>query len=179
MQSQELPSRPAWYRVPSKLEWFVIAAVVVGLAVLLFDPKLWASSGKVLVPVRVIVFDATTHKPIQGASVRVVWPRATLQEVAETLGNVLPEDRFSQTTDPVSTAADGSAVFHIVIGSGASWKNRYGIVFTDYNWVMVQASGYGTVLVPLRHEPTPRKWLREQEFLPVYVGVSRTDGQQP
>jgi hypothetical protein len=172
-------SRSGWLRAPNVTEWIVIAAIIVALGWLLFTQGKWAASGTLRVPVRVVVFDATTHQTLRGASVRVVRLRKPAGEVVTASRPLLSADAFAETTDPLPTDKDGAAMFHVEMGTGASHKNPQGIVHTDFYWVMVRADGYGTALVPIRHEPTQRKWLSEQAFLPVYAGLSQSDQVQP
>jgi|GEM_PF-6235835 len=46
-----------WWSL-TRLEWGVLAAIFVCLILLLWPGGKWASSGEIVVPVRVIVFDA-------------------------------------------------------------------------------------------------------------------------
>lgn len=179
MESPESPCRDRWYKTPTKLEWFVIAILVVGLAVLLFAPRQWASSGRMLVPVRVVVFDAATHKPIQGASVRIVRCQASLEEVAGNGPQKVSASDFSEPTDLRLTDADGAAVVPVEFTTGASHKNPQSKLHTDFYWISVSTNGFGKALLPIRHEPINRKWMSEQTFLPVYVGMSQHDNLNP
>jgi hypothetical protein len=78
-------------------------------------------------------------------------------------------DELSNSNDFV-TAANGIAVVPFKFYTNASNKNPITRAHTSYAWVIVHAEGYGGTVVPVRHESTPTKQLREQGLM-VPVGL--------
>ena len=169
MKSWLLKARPK-----TLVEWLVVAAIVAILAALLIPPAKWASSGSVTIPVDVVVFDAQSAKPIEGAFVAIVWaPPATgefeLHEYQERLssGFAAIEEIGPQTNDA------GLVIIDQEFRTGANYERPTPYAHTRWYWLLVSAKGYGSVAVPLRYESMASKDLKAMGRLPAYVGLIR------
>ncbi|GAB5445111.1 MAG: hypothetical protein Fues2KO_54600 [Fuerstiella sp.] len=164
-----LKARP---RTP--VEWLAIAAVFAILVAILISETKWASSGSVIIPVDVEVFDAYSATPIEGAFVAIVWaPPATsefeLHEYRDKLSN-----GFSAINETgVQTNVAGRATIDQQFRTGANHKMPIAHVHTRWYWVLVSAADYGSVSVPLRYESMTSKDLKAMGRLPAYVGLTR------
>ncbi|MEQ9410675.1 MAG: hypothetical protein RIK87_23260 [Fuerstiella sp.] len=165
-------------RPKTLLEWLVVAAIVAILAALLIPPAKWASSGSVTIPVDVVVFDAHSAKPIEGAFVAIVRaPPASgefeLNEYQEGLSN-----GFSAIHEiGVQTDVSGLATIDQEFRTGANHERPISHAHTRWYWVLVSADDYGSVAVPLRYESMATKELKTQGRFPAYVGLIHTSSK--
>lgn len=156
------------------IEWLVIAAIVAILVAVVVPQPKWASSGSVTIPVDVVVFDARSATPIEGAFVAIVWaPPATgefeLHEYFDRLSS-----GFSAINKIVAkTNGAGIATIDREFRTGASHKRPISHAHTSWYWVLVSADDYGSVAVPLRYESITSKELKALGRLPAYVGLAR------
>lgn len=164
-------------RRPTLIEFLVIVAIITVLAALLIPPVQWASSGDIDVPVRVFVFDADLAIPIEGAVVGIIrcqpW---SSDEFLKDYRDRVPTDVFDAIDESVkgTTSPEGIAVISYRFRTGASHTNPVTWAHTSWYWVAVKAEGYGGAFIPVRHESTPNKKLREDKELRVPVGLMPT-----
>ncbi len=160
------------------IEWLILIAIVAILVALLLPPVKWASSGSVTIPVDIVVFDAMTAAPIEGADVAIVWaPPATgefqLHEYTERISPGLQAmDGIAATTND-----SGMATIDHEFRTGANYERPQTHAHTRWYWLLVSADGYGTVAVPLRYESMTSAELRRQGRLPAYVGLVRFESE--
>jgi hypothetical protein len=160
----------------SLIEWLILVMILAIVIALTLPGPQWASSGTIEMPVRIVVFDAKTTLPISDADVAIFRaPPATgnfdLAEYRDPIANTLAameRDDLGKKTD-----SNGSATIVFEFRTGASHVHTESRAHTSWYWVIVSADGYGSAVLPLRYETLPTKVLREQEFLPAYVGLIR------
>jgi hypothetical protein len=134
----------------------------------------WASNGTIRFPVRVFVFDATQRTPIAEAKVAVfrsppvLGPNSVSQE-----GRSYRADQIEPVTDAVhgTTDTDGMAVLEFEFATSANNTRPASEAHTRWAWVEVSANGYGTVVVPVRHDSTKTADMQKQGELLVPVGL--------
>lgn len=157
------------------VEWLVVIVIVAFLAGLLIPPVVWVADGTIEVPVRVVVFDAATARPITNAAVGIVRaPSAEgvigLEERREVVAMALPAIDLEEFA--VRADENGSATIDVTFNTVCSNRNPERRAHTGSFWVIVSADGYGRVVVPLRYQSTPTASLQDQGELPVYVGIA-------
>jgi len=168
----EPPKPPLWRRL-TVVEWLVILAIVSVLTALIVPETQWASDGRIEFPVRVVVFDAEKAQPISGAEVALTHlsPVTEVDKIPNPVPrnflNDLPEDRRHRTGD------DGSVTINYNFNTGASNRSPRPRAHLRWEWVIVRAKGYGTVVIPVRHDSMETKALRELGELIVPVGLMR------
>jgi hypothetical protein len=165
-------------RRPSLVESLVLVTIIAILVALLLPGPQWAADGSIEVPVRVRVFDAAEARPIPAAEVAIFRAPPPLPDFAidqyrgrfsrEYLEQVAANNRHV-------TGNDGSVVIVHEFRTGASHKDPEFRAHVSWEWVMVSAKGYGTVVVPVRYESAPTKDVREQGELFVAVGLMAAD----
>jgi hypothetical protein len=156
------------------LEWLVIAVIIAILVALVVPDVEWASSGTIVVPVHVVVFDGKTMLPLADAVVGIVWaPPAsgdsTLDKYREPFSSAwiaMARGEFGSRT-----GADGSVTIEFEFPTGASHVNPESRAHTRWYWLLVSSKENGAAVVPLRYESISTKSLREQRMLQAYVGL--------
>lgn len=161
-------------RPTTLIEWLVVAAIIAILVALLTPQTKWASSGSVTIPVDVVVFNAHSATPIEGALVAIVWgPPATgefeLHEFQDHLS------RGFSAIEEIGAKTSGAGIAAIVheFRTGASHKRPISHAHTRWYWVIVSAEDYGSVAVPLRYESMTSNELSARGRLLAYVGLNR------
>lgn len=158
------------------------AVMVIAILVALAIPYIpWTSSGTIRFPVRVFVFDATQRTPIAEAKVTVfrsppvLGPNSLGQE-----GRTYRPDGAAAVDDVVSAAtdSDGMAVIDFRFHTSANNSRPLPEAHTRWAWVEVQADGYGTVVVPVRHDSMPTAEMRKLGELLVPVGLVLIEPQK-
>lgn len=133
------------------LDWLVVIVIVVILGALLLPPAQWVADGTIDVPVRVVVFDAVTTRPITDAAVAIVGaPSAAgvfgLEQRREVVANTLPA--IDREDFSVRTNETGTATIDVKFDTVASNRNPERRAYTGSFWVIVSADQYGRVVVP-------------------------------
>lgn len=171
MNSEHLDTRRTWR--PKLSEWLAIFAIVAVLIALLLPQVKWVADGDLNLPVKILVFDAVTAKPI--ADAKVVLFRASpwgddkfLNEFGEGFTRDLIED--SNQSQAV-TDANGEAEIPFRFSTGASHRRPISHAHTSFVWAAVRADGYGGSVVQLRPESVPTQQLRQQKELRVAIGL--------
>lgn len=157
------------------IEWLIFATVVAILVALILPGVEWAASGEIDVPVRVVVFDALKTLPIEDARIDIVraLPADADFDVSELHNSIAARLAELESGDAIAkTDSKGSATIVSNFTTGASHTRPKAHAHMNWYWVLVSAKGYGSVAVPLRYESIPTEQLREQEFLPVSVGLA-------
>ena len=160
---------------PTRLEWAVVALIVVVLAALLYPSVQSWGSGQRTVPVLVHVFDAATGKPIIGARVTIIKTLCPAEDAEESEYRFPVE--FHDSDDDVglkhgTTDASGRARIEFTFNTDSfqrGLEKRVLWTFTCSARVYVTGEGYGGVVVPARHEPTRR--VGAIKDLTIYVPV--------
>jgi hypothetical protein len=164
-------------------KWFkrgVVLMIVVAL-VLVLVPQMttlyWV--GRRELPVLVLVGDAESHQPVEGAEIAVAsgpdW-RGAVTVRAGGVSNPFVEDS-SRTL--VTTNSEGYAELkHAFEAFGhESWFSEQGYISTSSDWVWIRHPQYGTVAFPLEERSEP---LRDYEDrTPVYVSVLISQRELP
>ena len=160
-------------RKMSWTEWLVVIAIICVVVALSVPPVQWGSSGVIVVPVRVIVFDAAIATPIKGAKVLIVRsPPAEVDGFMTDLQARVPASIEDYPEEHRSvTDANGQAIFKYKFRTGAVNKHPIPSAHLSFYWVVVQAHGYGGSVTPLRYESVPNKELRQRGELIVPVGL--------
>ena len=164
-------------RRPSLVESLVLVSIIAILVALLLPGAEWAADGPIEVPVRVRVFDAAEARRIPSAEVAIFRAPPPLPDFAiDEYRGRFSREYLEQVSanDPHVTGDDGSVVIVHEFRTGASHKNPEFRAHLSWEWVMVSAKGYGTVVVPVRYESAPTKVIREQGELFVAVGLMPT-----
>jgi hypothetical protein len=164
-----LKARP---RTP--VEWLAITAVFAILVAILISETKWASSGSLMIPVDVEVFDADSATPIEGAFVAIVWaPPATSEFERHQYRDQLSNGFSSIKETGVQTDVAGRATIDQKFRTGANHDRPIAQAHTRWYWVLVSAADYGSVAVPLRYESMTSKDLKAVGRLPAYLGLTR------
>jgi len=154
---------------------FVNAKFLAGLAVMAFvaamilpamQPAEWAASGHLQIPVRVLVFDAATQRPISDAELKMFHASTTSDN--SKIPDVPHSDRVSYAT----TGPDGTALINYEFRTSASDKSPEMKAQLTSEWMSVSSEGYSSVLVPIGDDWRPTKRLRESGELKIHVGLS-------
>lgn len=156
------------------LEWLVIAAIIAILVALLLPAREWASSGTIVVPVHVVVFDGETMLPITDAVVGIFragpatedFSRDVYRETFSSAWSTMAKGEFGSRT-----GADGSVTIEFEFPTGASHVNPEARAHTRWYWLLVSSKEYGAAVMPLRYESITTKSLRQQKILQAYVGL--------
>lgn len=159
----------------AKLVVSLIVVTLFAIAVIIVLPNLpWSTSGEIHVPVRIFVFDATRRLPIAAAKVAVFRSPPVLGP------NSLAADDRDYRPNPAApiadtvrstTGADGMAVIEFDFKTSANNRRPQAQAHTRWVWLEIYAEGYGTVVIPVRHDSTPIAELRKQGELLVPVGL--------
>jgi hypothetical protein len=174
--NQDLNANLRQRRFPTLVEWLIIVVIIVILMVLLVPQSQWASSGDIVIPVRILVFDIESVSPIAKAKVALFrgtpWlddsflddfrERRPLEYVD---GNLNPDLELTDDT--------GQAVVNFKFRTGASHNRPTSHAHTRWVWAIVQIDGYGATAVQLRQESLPTSQLRQEKKLRVAVGMRR------
>ncbi len=158
-----------WY------EGAVMIGIVIILAAMLLPPVQWASSGDTCFPVEVLVFDAETRKPINGAKVGVT--RGAFAPVKSAVLDPAYRLNPASASDAV-TADHGGATLRVCCSTGANYERPETHAHPQSHWVKVSADGYGKVVVPVRVESIPLEQLRKRGVLLVPVGLFRDEARE-
>ena len=157
----------------TRLEWVVIAVIVSGLMAILLPQIQSAASGDIDLPVRILVFDASTGRAIAGAKVAIVnGPRwsadASLYEPQE-----LPSPGKAEfiASKPPLTRADGTVTITHRFSTNSSDRNPVALANLARGWVIVLADGYGGITVPVCCVAMPTPRLRELQELQLPIGL--------
>jgi len=140
----------------TKLEWVVVALIVVVLVALLNSQAQWAGSGSRVMPVLVDVFDAASGKPIIGAKVTVM-PGSSAYAGFEFRHQFWPEihestdDRIQHGVTNETGQVRLEHEFPTSSGPSGVW------VSLRRGWVCVTAHDYGAVVVPVRYDSARRE----------------------
>ncbi len=158
------------------IELLVMIAIIAIVIALVMPETHWAGSGSIEIPVRVLVFDATTLRPIENAHVTLVW--AGHPDLNREPGDY--ERHFPPAgLDPAElkpygterTQSDGVATINTEFSTTVSYKNTTPRALLSRRWVVVSAEGYGTFTTPIRYESMPTATLRSAGKLHVSVGL--------
>lgn len=159
----------------SRLEWLVLLAIIAALVALLFPLQQWASSGEIEYPVRVLVFDATTGKPIVGCRVAVIRHKALSgDDPLKDYGDPFPQQNVFENIpaeDQGVTDATGSLTVTRKFSTGASSHHPHTRARLTNVWVVAQAKAYGGVAIPVGYASMPLKELRASPHLLVPIGL--------
>ncbi len=155
------------------IELLAIVVIIAVLAAILIPPVKWASSGRMQIPVRVLVFDAATVEPILGAQVAVFWapPVSDEMPLAENHNQYNPDHLQLRDVARGVTRTDGIVVINYEFRTGANDKSPTPKAHLRWAWVEVKAEGYGGVTVPVSYESQPTAQMRKRGELPVTVGL--------
>lgn len=151
------------------VEWLVILLIVgILAALLLLVPAQWVSDGVITLPVRVLVFDPLSEQPIVNAQVAIMKapPVSSLDDVHQ-LHDRLPPVLKS------TTGQTGSVVIKFTFETNASNQRPVKRAHVGNAWVVVEAAGYGGVVVPVRYASQSTAELRKQGELLVTIGLLR------
>ncbi len=163
---------------PLLIGLLIVIALMAILVVIVFPMIPWASSGSIRFPVRVFVFDATLRTPISEADVAVFnSPPVLGANSLSSEGRIYRADRFELSTDSVRsvTGTDGMAVLDFEFRTSANNTRPAPEVHTRWAWVEVHADGYGTVVIPVRHDSMKADDLQKFGELLVPVGLAKSD----
>ncbi len=172
VNSQQKNISPKIWMGMNLIEILVVLAILAIVVALLLPSKQWASSGEIVVPVKVLVFDAVEGKPIEGASVGVKrgygifsvessheylkrWPKP--ENLAFALSETTNENGFVEVDQR----------FH----TGASHRRPESHTHLRGVWVSVSADEYGAVTVSVSHASIETAKLREQGEILVPIGL--------
>ena len=158
------------FRSLTLIEWLAIAAVLALLAALLVPETQWASSGSLKLPVRVVVKEATSGRPIPDAAVGLI------RRFDDTATSA-PDDLFPLTRDVhrAVTGPDGVALIEYEFRTGASHRSPVPKSHLRREWAVVLSPGYEAVAVPVGHDAVPTKDLRDQKVLTIPVSLMKPD----
>lgn len=156
------------------LEWGVIAVIIAILVALMLPDVEWASSGTVVAPVHVVVFDGKTMLPIADAVVGIVRaaPAAgdlALDDYRETFMSAW--SAMAEGESGSRTGSDGSVTIEFEFPTSASHENPEARAHTRWYWLLVSSKEYGAAVMPLRYESITTKSLQQQKVLQAYVGL--------
>jgi hypothetical protein len=159
-------------RKPTLVELLLVIAIVGIIVALLLPGPEWASSGHIRFPVRVIVFDAVHGRPIANARVGI-FEAAPLDSSnsLEQEGDKYNPRALVRDENRGATGDDGDVVINYEFTTSANHKRPAPNAHLRRAWVNVEAEGYGSVVVPVRHESQPVATLRTQKELVVSVGM--------
>lgn len=161
------------------IEWLIIIAIIAVTIAILVPEAQWASDGDITIPVRVVVFDAETVTPINGAQVSLFrCPPWTEDEFLKGFRERWSSEQFDADWNLHRGVTDvtGQAVITYKFNTSASNKNPVTRAHTRWVWTAVRANGYGGAAVQLRQESLPTSILREQKGLTVPVGLIKATG---
>src|SRR5690606_10627077 len=135
------------------IEWLIAVVVIAILVALLLPPVRWASSGSVALPIEVVVFDMQTGLPIDGAQVTLVrapppTDKLDIQELSASFSTALA--RINERG--VRSNPSGIAQIDQEFATGANHDQPVSHAHTESYWVLVSATKYGHVAMPLRYE---------------------------
>lgn len=159
---------------PTRIGCLLIVITIAILVVIVIPYIPWASSGTIRFPVRVFVFDATQRTPISEATVAVFQSPPVLGP-----NSLASDDRPFRAehvrliADAVhgTTGTDGMAVLEFEFKTSANNTRPSPHAHTRWAWVEVHAAGYGTVVVPVRHDSMKTADMRKLGELLVPVGL--------
>lgn len=160
---------------PGRMFWLLCLALVALLVVYVIPLIPWATNGTFSCPVRVFAFDATQRTPIAKATVSVfrsppvLGPNSLAAE-----GRNYRAERVEQPADAVhgTTDSDGMAVVNFEFQTSANNTRPAPEAHTRWVWVEVHAEGYGTTIVPVRHDSTKIADIQKLGELLVPVGFA-------
>ncbi|MBA4030518.1 MAG: hypothetical protein C0478_06460 [Planctomyces sp.] len=166
----------------------VAAIAALLLAILLLQPVRWASSGDIELPVRVLIFDATTGKSIEGARVWILRAPAVFEDQVpeDLIGWIKELELPPQGEQPASvnqhpfivqgiTASEGVATLRHKFTTGASDRSPEGWVHLHRAWVVVKSPKHGGVVLPIRFAPERRPAVKQAGEVLVTVGLFPID----
>jgi hypothetical protein len=169
-----------WNARPTLIDLLIVVAIIAVAAAFLLPAVKWASSGSLVVPVQVTVFDVLTAQPIEGASIAIVrgvstHAEFTLEEYSEYLRwGADPEfSGMSHRHVPRGgSGTNGIATIPVEFNTGASHNHPEARAHTNWYWLIVQAPGYSGVAVPLTDRPHATKDLKSSSTgLQTMVGL--------
>ncbi len=142
----------------SLVEWCVVGSIFLMCLILLIPSPKWGSSGTISCPVHVFVFNAKDGTPIEAAQVDIIRIPLSIDPIyspdyAENFSGLIrliEKNGFSHTTH-----ADGIAVIDQEFNTTASYKHAETSASTYLYSVLISTSNYGSVVTPLRYQPTP------------------------
>jgi hypothetical protein len=155
-----------WLRRPMLIEWLVIVAITCVLVALIVPGAKWASSGDITIPVQVQVFDPISAKPVVGARVGISRFRWWFDQADIVNSQNLLADVQAHATDEA-----GSVVIDHKFSTGANHERPVTHAHLPGAWVIVEADGYGRVLVPVNNTSFPSGELRKRGKLVVPIGL--------
>ena len=150
----ELAPRRWWHL--KLVEILVVIAIVAVLIALLLPPVEWVSDGTRVLPVRVFVFDPQTGRPIPGAKIALSRGMGMRQpdqspEIAKQFSGLSDWKYLGFPKQTAQTDVQGFATVPFEFSVSASRKHPTPRAFPGKCWILVQADGYGRVLVTPGH----------------------------
>lgn len=146
-----------WVKKLTRMELAVISAIICVLVALIVPQGKWASSGDITIPVQVVVFDPVTAKPVVRARVAISRFRWAFDR------NDMPQAQNLLVDAPRHATDDaGFVTIEHKFSTGANYERPVTHAHLNGAWVIVDADGYGQVLVPINNTSFPagelRKW---------------------
>lgn len=160
-----------WNRL-SRIEILIVILIIAILVALLLPGVQSASSGSVVFPVRVFVFDAVNGVPIEGAQVGIT--RVSGFYSKDDIGNHLsrwPPQADESDYLTTKTDAKGVALIEQEFYTGASNRHPEPSAHLPGAWVLVSAEGFGSVTVPVSNDSRKTARIREQGEILVSIGL--------
>lgn len=156
------------------IQWLAIGAILATLAAILLPPVKWASDGQRDVTILVHVFDASTMQPFAGVEVTLILGPV------DSPTSPPPFDSVDEHPGPrrlagASTNAAGNARVTGSFPSIASHLTPKGLIGLQRGWLVLRATGYEGVAVPVRHESMPRPDVVKMGEVPVHVGLLKAE----
>ena len=140
-----------WWQL-KLVEILVVIAIVAVLIALLLPPVEWVSDGTRVLPVRVFVFDPQTGRPIPGAKIALSRGMGMYQpdqgpEIAKQFSGLSDWKDSAPPNQTALTDDQGFATVQFEFNVSASRKHPTRRAFPAKCWILVQAPGYGPVMV--------------------------------
>lgn len=162
------------------VEMLVVIAIIVVLIALLLPPVEWVSDGTRVLPVRVFVFDPQTGHPVPGAKIALSRGLGMYQtdqgpEIAKQFSGLSNWTDMELPNQTAQTDSRGFATVQFEFSVSASHKHPTPRAFPAKCWIMVQASGYGPVLITPGHPAVEVQRVIELGGFLVPVGLLRVD----
>ena len=187
-EPDSIPENSTSRFAPSKCELGMIwISVIVVVSIFLIPQQRWASSGTLLIPVQVTVFNLMTGEPIAEAAVTIiraysVHSHLPLEEYSELLrqgvhpGQVpRPQAGFSSGL----TGPDGMVSIPVEFETSASHASPQPKAHTHRHWVVVSAPGYPAIAYPLSDRFHETKTLKSRHGLQTQIGLMSAAPNSP
>ncbi len=160
-----------WYRL-SLIEILIVLLIIAILVALLRPGVQQASSGSVVFPVRVFVFDAVHGVPIEGAQVGITHTSGIYSLEDKTI-NLSRWPSSSSESDYLTAKTDekGIALIDQKFYTGAGNRHPESSTHLPGAWVLVSAEGFGSMTIPVSNYSKKTARIREQGEIFVSIGL--------